>query len=105
LIEYYGGFDGMIDFSGSQPDYLILTPQPTVTVVPPEKPIQPTETLTAMASPTVQVTKTEMPEMANVSTPTSIPAKTEAESKTPIFIGGAILLLIAVILVVKFKKA
>ena len=105
LIEFYGGFEGMIDFNGTQPDYLILTPQPTATVVPTEKPIQATETFTAMASPTAQVTKTEAPEIVIVNTPTSIPAKTETESKMPILFGGAILLLIAVLLVVKFKKA
>jgi len=105
MIEYYGGFDGMIDFSGSQPDYLILTPQPTATVVPTEISIQATATLTAIPSPTIQVTKTENLSSVTTSTPTSMPIRAQTESNMPIFIGGAILLLVTVFLVVKFKKA
>ncbi len=104
MIEYYGGFDGMIDFSGSQPDYLILTLQPTAIEVPTEVSVQATATLTAMPTPTVQVTKTETLESVTASTPTSMPIQAQTKSNVPILIGGAILLLVSVFLVVKFKK-
>ncbi len=94
----------MIDFSDSQPDYLILTPKPTATEIPTEISVQATATLTAIPTPTVQVTKTETLEFVTASTPTLMPIQAQTKSNTSIFIGGAILLLIVFLLVIKFRK-
>jgi hypothetical protein len=105
LIEDSPELYDMIDFSGSQPDYLILTPQPTATVTVAETPLQAITTTAITPSPTVQVTKTVTPIVAITSTSTSIPVQTSQKSNTPIYIGGALLLSIAVLMIMKSRKA
>lgn len=104
MIEYYGNFDGMIDFSDPQPNYLILTPQPTATVVSTQAPIQPTATLTATASPLIQVTKTKKTQLEITNTPTSTTNLTKTKTNTPILIGSAILLFIVSFIVIRSRK-
>jgi hypothetical protein len=105
LIEFYGEFDGMIDFSGPQPDYIILTPRLTATSSPTETPVQAEVTVTAMPSATVQVTKAAIPIIVITSTSTPIPAQMQMEANPLIIIGGAILLIIVMFMVVRIRKA
>jgi tetratricopeptide (TPR) repeat protein len=104
LIQFYGEFDGMIDFSGSQPDYIILTPKPTTTSTPSEKPVQVIATSTAIPSSTAQITKTAGVTTTLAITSTPIPVQVPEESNTPIYIGGFILLCIIAFMVVRFRK-
>lgn len=114
LIEDFR-INRMIDFSGGKPDYLFLTEQPSESPTPTEEPDQATMTPTIKASPTIQETKTETPELTTTntpmtntlttSTPTASPSQVQTEPSMSIFIGGAILLVIAVLLSIKFRKA
>jgi hypothetical protein len=106
LIEFYPQLNDMIDFSGSQPDYLILTPQATTTLTPTETPDQTQATTTVTLSPTVQAVKTVTPITAIVSTSTFIPPQMQTKANAPIFIGMLMLLLfIAVFVIIKFRKS
>jgi hypothetical protein len=106
MIEYYGGFDDMIDFSGSQPDYIILTPKPTTVSISTEKPheVKVTSTATGML-PTLQATKTPIASTAVIITSTPALDQTPNRSNVVVYISGVILLVVALITVVKFRKA
>jgi tetratricopeptide (TPR) repeat protein len=99
---------GMIDIGSSQPDFLILTPDPTATATPVEATlpaqdvIQPTTTLL----PDTQVTKTTaliatgMP----ASTVTAIAIPISESSNLPLYLGAAALILILVFGILKRRK-
>jgi tetratricopeptide (TPR) repeat protein len=97
LIENTPELTNMIDFSGTQPDYLILTAQPSVT-------LNPTATTKAIPSPTVQVTKTAIPTIAVTSTLTPILTQVPKESNTFFYIGALVLLFIVGFIVMRFRK-
>jgi tetratricopeptide (TPR) repeat protein len=104
LLLRYGDFEGMIDFSGPQPDYLILTPKPTTISVPPENLSEVKVTTTATRiSPPLQITKT--PVVTMTVTATSTPVETPNRANVVIYIGGIILVLVVVLMVVRFRKA
>jgi hypothetical protein len=105
LIEFYGEFEGMIDFSCPQPDYLILTPKPTTVSIPTEKPSEIQVTITAIdMSPTLQITKTPPATTAVTITSTPVFVQTPNRSNVAIYISGVILLVVALLAVVKFRK-
>ena len=96
----------IIDFSGSVPDFLILTPQPTETTTPTEKPTQVVAIATITASPTIEITKTATATtMVDEVTETPVPEKKREESNSLIYFGGAMLLFVAVFVFIKFKKS
>jgi hypothetical protein len=102
-IQHYQLYN-MIDFNGSQPDYIILSPIPSITPTSTKVPTQKVVPATIIPSATIPVTKTA-PSIATVAIlPTAIPVQSPGESNIPIFIGGVILLFIAVFIILKFKK-
>jgi len=106
LIEYYGEFDGMIDFSGSQPDYIILTPKPTTASISTEKPneVKVMATATDML-PTAQAIQTPVATMAIAVTSTPVLVQAPNRSSPVTYISGVILLVVVLLIVVKFRKA
>ena len=104
LIEYYLGFDGMIDFSGSQPDYLILTAQPTTTLTPTETSKAPKTTATVLPMSAIQDTRTAPAIISIISTSTPVIVQTPRNSNVLYYFGGLILLFVTVFLVIRFKK-
>lgn len=110
LMENYPQLNEMIDFSGPQPNYLILTPKPTTTIsTPTEKPIETPiresgkETRIEM-SPTVQATKAPALTEPVAVLPTPVLVEKTDRSNIVIYIGGVILFVIVVFVVVKVKK-
>ena len=106
LILRYGEFEGMIDFSGSQADYLILTPKPTTALIPTKKPSESRITATATTMlPTLQAT---IPPAATITVAiTSMPVLVETpnRSNVVIYLGAVILLFATVLMFVRSRKA
>lgn len=105
LIEIYGGFEGMIDFSGSQPDYLILTPKPTTESASTEKPDEfqiPATEIEMLPTPQ----STEIPAVIMTVAVTSTPVLIQASSGSNIviYLGGIILFVLVLFMVIRFRK-
>ncbi|MBI5354602.1 MAG: DUF4424 family protein [Chloroflexi bacterium] len=103
LLEDYGQFDGMIDFSGPKPDYIILTPKPT-NPAPVGTSTQNAVPATAIPSSTTEPAMTATLAETTVATLTTTPIEMPNASSTPVYVGGGILLIVAVLMFVKFRK-
>lgn len=108
ILNFGPRLDGLIDFSGVKPDYIILTPTtPTATLIPTE---EPTQTATVTPLPTTQITKTAtattMPTFTETGTIilTPVPTQIPKEANIPISLGWIVLLCVAVFIVIKFGK-
>lgn len=107
LIQFFPELNNMIDFSQSPPNYLILTPKPTNTVLP-EMTSTPVPTITPTAT---SLTLAESTETATP-VPTITPASTKALTSLPesgssnllLYIGAIAILLIATSVFIKFRQ-
>jgi hypothetical protein len=106
LIEDYGRLEGMIDFSGPQPDYLILTPKPTTTeLAPTEKSSEFQITATGIEMlPTPQDTKIPAVTMTVAVASTPAPVEASSGSTVVIYLVGVILFVVALFIVVRIRK-
>jgi hypothetical protein len=95
----------MIDFSGSQPDYIILTPKSAPTLAPTEKQIPGMKTETAIPSPTARFTNTVAVATILTSTPTAIFVQESKESDTSFYIVGLILIFFVTFLIMRLRKS
>jgi len=94
----------MIDFSGSQPDYLILTPHPTTTFSPDD-----TNTSVAITETPpiiIQATHvaTTMPATISISTPIVKTVSTSKPLSLLSYIGAIGMLILVIFLIVKSRK-
>ena len=105
LIEFYGGLDGMIDFSGPKPDYIILTPKSPTMLSPTEKTLPGMKSETAIPSSTARSINTIAVATELASTPTAIPVAISKASNTPFYVGGLGLIFILFIWVLRFRKS
>lgn len=104
LVKYSPELNDMIDFSGSQPDYLILTAQPTTTLTPTETSKAPKTTATVLPMSAIQDTRTAPAIISIISTSTPVIVQTPRNSNVLYYFGGLILLFVTVFLVIRFKK-
>jgi hypothetical protein len=82
-----------------------LTPKPTTVSIPTEKPSEIQVTITVIdMSPTLQITKTPPATTAVTITSTPVFVQTPNRSNVAIYISGVILLVVALLAVVKFRK-
>lgn len=112
LLQYISGFTiPLIDLSGPQPNYLILTPQPTTTntrlpqktssLSPTLQPNSPTAILTATttATPTVAASASRPVQSTPTMMPTATPTPAPAGESSALFYLGVVVVLIVLALI------
>ncbi len=107
-IEHVNGYDvhfhRLVDLSGPQPDFLILTPEPTSTITPVEA--------AAPAQDLIQPTATQLPTTQTTETATLIPTSTVVVVTTPasessnmsIYLGAVAFGLMILVGILKLRK-